>query len=105
MIFGSIHFYKGNIIAKIVHKVINMICFIHLRGHFSSDQMMRAVASLSPPPHPYYHSNNCSGRQYSTNLGPGSASPGAIASQTLTEINAMPSYGEDISGSPIYGHE
>ena len=105
MIFGSIHFYKGNIIAKIDYEDVNMICFIHLRGHFSSDQMMRAVASLSPPPHPYYHSNNCSGRQYSTTLGPGSASPGAIASQTLTEINAMPSYGEDISGSPIYGHE
>ena len=66
--------------------------------------MIRAVASLSPPPHSYYN-NAGTGRQYSTGLGPGSSSPGAIASQTLTEINAMPSYGEDVSGSPIYGQE
>jgi hypothetical protein len=66
--------------------------------------MIRAVASLSPPPHSYYN-HASTGRQYSTGLGPGSSSPGAIASQTLTEINAMPSYGEDVSGSPIYGQE
>ena len=75
----------------------------NFRGHFSSDQMIRAVANLSPP-HAYYDGNG-TGRPYSENLGAGSASPASIATQTLTEINAMPSYGEDVSGSPIYGQE
>ena len=52
--------------------------------------MIRAVAILSPP-HSYY---NSTGRQYS-----GSASPNTIATQTLTEINAMPQYGDDVAGS------
>ena len=65
--------------------------------------MIRAVASLSPP-HSYYNGTG-PGRQYSENLGGGAASPSTIASQTLTEINAMPSYGEDVAGSPIYAQE
>ena len=76
---------------------------LHFRGHFSSDHMIRAVASLSPP-HSYYNGTS-GGRQYSENFGAGSASPASIATQTLTEINAMPSYVEDVSGSPIYGQE
>ena len=57
------------------------------------------MTSLSPP-HSYYNSNTGTGRPYSTALTSEPASPGAIANATLTEICAMPPYGDESPYTP-----